>query len=71
MAPVGVVSFGTGGFTLWKGVTFESNEDVDEGTGRRTRRRWILAGVGLLVFGLSPFAGGAIRRTVNTYPSLS
>ena len=54
---VGVVGFGTGGFTLWKGVTFESNEDVDEDTGRHTRRRWILAGVGLLVFGLFALRG--------------
>jgi hypothetical protein len=47
---VALVCFGTGSFALWKGATLK-NEDLD-GSDRRTRRKWILAGLGFIAFGL-------------------
>jgi hypothetical protein len=50
-AVVALVCLGTGGFALWKGATLQNHEDVD-GSCRRTRRKWILAGIGFIAFGL-------------------
>jgi hypothetical protein len=48
---VALACFGSGGYALWRGATLQDQGDV-EGTFRRTRRKWILAGAGLIAFGL-------------------
>src|SRR5271165_5489416 len=52
---VAVASLCGGGLALWKGVTLP-REEVEEDAFRRTRHRRILAGIGLVGFGLFVFS---------------
>ena len=47
---VALACFGTGSFALWKGATLQDHRDVNQR--HRDKRKWILAGVGLIAFGL-------------------
>jgi hypothetical protein len=47
-----LVCFGTGGFALWKGATLQKNHEDVDGSYRRDKRKWMLAGKGFIAFGL-------------------
>ncbi len=49
---VALVCFGTGGFALWKGATLQKNHEDVDGSYRRDKRKWMLAGKGFIAFGL-------------------
>jgi hypothetical protein len=51
LAVVALACFGAGGYALWKGATLQDHEDANQSY-RRTRRKWIFAGVGCIAFGL-------------------
>jgi hypothetical protein len=49
-ALVSLGCFGAGGYALWKGATLQHHHDVTQS--RRNQRKWIVAGVSLIAFGL-------------------
>jgi hypothetical protein len=51
-ALAGVVTVGAGGYALWHGATMDTQEDSDPEAVRRRRKRWLLAGGVLVVFGI-------------------
>jgi len=51
LAVLGLLSLGAGGVSLWHGATMHPDEERDPESARRTRHRWILAGVVLLIIG--------------------
>ena len=49
---VALVAFGAGGLSLWHGATMQPPSDPEEAVPfRKARRRWIVAGVALVIVG--------------------
>ena len=51
VAMTGLAALGVGGCAVWHGATMRPEEHPDPEVARRSRRRWIMAGLVLLVLG--------------------